>query len=298
MTIQSKPLRLTMAVLLAAGPLSYALARVPPGEQEHSAHGQPGHSMPNSDDHAGHHGPEALTTPRVPIPPLTDEDRAAVFIDERGHEVHDNAIASFLLLDQLEWQDSDEGEGFSWDVTGWVGTDINRLWLRSEGERSEGRTEDAELQLLWGHAIGPWWDVVAGVRQDFKPGAAQTWGAIGLQGLALYSFEAEATLYLGEGGQTAARLAGEYDILLTNRLILQPTAELNFYGKNDRRRDLGSGLADAEVGLRLRYEIRREFAPYIGVSWTKLYGNTADFAEERGASLEDTQLVIGIRAWF
>lgn len=116
--------------------------------------------------------------------------------------------------------------------------------------------------------------------------------------MALYDFETEATLYVGEGGQTAARIAGEYDILITNRLILQPTAEVNFYGKNDPSRAVGAGLADAEIGLRLRYELRREFAPYIGLSWTRLYGNTADFAQEEGVAVEDTRLVIGIRAWY
>jgi len=114
-------------------------------------------------------------------------------------------------------------------------------------------TESAELQALWGHAVSPWWDVVSGVRQDFKPGAPQTWAALGLQGMALYDFETQATAYLGEAGQTALRLKGDYDILLTNRLILQPTAEINLYGKNDPQRATGSGLSDTEVGLRLRY---------------------------------------------
>lgn len=115
------------------------------------------------------------------------------------------------------------------------------MWLRSEGERLNGKTEEAELQALWGHAISPWWDVVAGVRQDFKPGDPQTWAAFGVQGMALYNFEAEATAFIGEGGQSAARLEGDYDILLTNRLILQPTAEVNFYDKNDPARGVAQG---------------------------------------------------------
>lgn len=170
--------------------------------------------------------------------------------------------------------------------------------MRTEGERTNGVTESAELQALWGHAVSPWWDVVSGVRQDFKPGAPQTWAALGLQGMALYDFETQATAYLGEAGQTALRLKGDYDILLTNRLILQPTAEINLYGKNDPQRATGSGLSDTEVGLRLRYEIRREFAPYIGVTWNRAYGKTADYRLEEGEDQSDTRFVVGVRMWF
>ncbi|MFP0195836.1 copper resistance protein B [Pseudomonas sp. PHC1] len=242
--------------------------------------------------------PAAPTESRTPIPALTDADRAAVFTSHAGHQVHDSAINTYFLADKLEWQDADDASTLAWDLSGWIGGDIDRLWLRSEGERSNGKTEDAEIQALWGHAISPWWDVVTGVRQDFKPGAPQTWAAFGLQGMALYNFEAEATAFLGENGQSAVRLEGDYDILLTNRLILQPTAELNVYGKNDPQRGIGSGLSNTEVGLRLRYEIRREFAPYIGVTWNRSYGNTADYAREEGEDRSEARLVLGVRLWF
>jgi len=240
----------------------------------------------------------APTTSRTPIPQLTAADRAAVYEDHGGHEMHDSAIRSFFLIDQLEWQDADDGSALSWDASGWIGGDVDRLWLRSEGERLNGKTEEAELQALWGHAISPWWDVVAGVRQDFKPGDPQTWAAFGVQGMALYNFEAEATGFIGENGQSAARLEGDYDILLTNRLILQPTAEVNFYGNNDPARGVGSGLSDTELGVRLRYEIRREFAPYIGVTWNRVYGNTADYAREEGEDRSEARLVLGLRMGF
>ncbi|AMQ83906.1 MULTISPECIES: copper resistance protein B [Pseudomonas] len=242
--------------------------------------------------------PAAPTESRTPIPALTDADRAAVFTSHAGHQVHDSAINTYFLADKLEWQDADDASTLAWDLSGWIGGDIDRLWLRSEGERSNGKTEDAEIQALWGHAISPWWDVVSGVRQDFKPGAPQTWAAFGLQGMALYNFEAEATAFLGENGQSAVRLEGDYDILLTNRLILQPTAELNVYGKNDPQRGIGSGLANTEAGLRLRYEIRREFAPYIGVTWNRSYGHTADYAREEGEDRSEARLVLGVRLWF
>lgn len=231
------------------------------------------------------------------IPALTDADRAAVYNAPGGHQVHDSGVNSMLLINQLEWQGGD-GNAQSWDIKGWVGGDIDRLWLRSEGERSAGRTESAEAQALWGHAIGPWWDVVGGVRQDFKPGDSQTWAAFGVQGMALYNFEAEATLFVGELGHTAARLEGDYDILLTNRLILQPTAELNFYAQNDPQRGVGSGLSESELGLRLRYEIRREFAPYVGLSWNRTYGQTAQYARDDDEDVHQLRWVVGVRLWF
>ena len=240
----------------------------------------------------------ARTTSRTPIPVLTDADREAAFPPLPGHQIHDSAINSFFLLDQLEYQDADDGSTLAWDASGWIGGDINRVWFRSEGERTGGVTEDAELQLLYGRSIGPWWDVVAGVRQDFKPESPQTWAALGVQGMALYAFEIEATAFVGENGQTAARLESEYDILLTNRLILQPTAEVNFYGKNDPERGVGSGLANTELGLRLRYEIVRQFAPYVGVSWSRSYGETADIVRQDGSDADEARFVLGIRAWF
>ncbi|RJG08812.1 copper resistance protein B [Pseudomonas cavernicola] len=264
------------------------------GQSDAMDHGSMDHSQMNHG--SADEGPR--TTSRTPIPVLTDADREAAFPPLPGHAVHDKQLNSFFLLDQLEYQDADEGSTLNWDAIGWIGGDVDRLWLRSEGERTNGVTEEAEIQALWGHSIGPWWDVVTGVRQDFKPGSAQTWGAFGIQGMALYAFEAEATAFIGENGQTAARLEGDYDILLTNRLILQPTAEVNFYGKNDPERGIGSGLANTEVGLRLRYEIRREFAPYIGVTWNRSYGNTADLASDEGEDDNEARFVAGIRMWF
>ncbi len=279
--------RFTAFTLLLVG--SSAMAASDMQGMDHS-------TMSGMDD--GMMQPAAPSESRTPIPPLTDADRAAVFTSPGGHQVHDSAINSYFLADKLEWQDADDGSTLAWDLSGWIGGDIDRLWLRTEGERSNGKTEDAEIQALWGHAISPWWDVVSGVRQDFKPGAPQTWAAFGLQGMALYNFEAEATAFIGESGQSAIRFEGDYDILLTNRLILQPTAELNVYGKNDPQRGIGSGLSNSEAGLRLRYEIRREFAPYIGVTWNRTYGNTADYAREEGEDRSEARLVIGVRMWF
>lgn len=265
------------------------------------------HEMDHSQMHGMDHSQSKVVSPssqqtrtqsRTPIPPLTDADRAAVYTAPGGHEVHDTSLNSFFIFEKLEWQDADDASALNWEAQGWIGGDVDRLWLRSEGERTDAKTEEAEVHALWGHAISPWWDMVGGVRQDFKPGDPQTWAAFGIQGMALYNFEAQATAYLGEGGQTAARLEADYDILLSNKLILQPTAEFNFYGKNDAQRGVGSGLSESDVGLRLRYEIRPEFAPYIGVTWNKAYGKTADYARDEGENDNEARLVLGVRLWF
>lgn len=161
-----------------------------------------------------------------------------------------------------------------------------------------GRTESAELEVLWGKSFARWWDFVAGARQDFRPSPDQSWAAFGVQGLAPYRFELEATAYVGEAGRTAARLEAEYELLITNRWILQPRVELNWYGDDDPVRGVGSGLADGELGLRLRYEFRREVAPYVGLVQERNFGGTADLARAAGRDPKDTRLVAGVRLWF
>ena len=159
-------------------------------------------------------------------------------------------------------------------------------------------TEAADLEVFYGRAIARWWDVVAGVRHDFKPGASQDFVAIGVMGLAPYKFEMEATAYIGQSGQTAARVEAEYETLLTNRFILQSLVEVNAYGKDDQRRGIESGLSTAEAGLRLRYEFTRQFAPYVGVVHERAFGGTADLRDAAGEAVNDTRLVAGIRVWF
>ncbi|HEL4100811.1 copper resistance protein B [Stenotrophomonas maltophilia] len=244
------------------------------------------------------HDAPSSTMPRTPIPVVTDVDRAAAVAPSEGHATGDNAIHSYMLLDRLEAWDADPGTGLAWEGQGWIGTDLNRLWLRSEGERSDGRTEAADLELLYGRSIATWWDLVAGVRQDFKPGRAQTFAAIGVQGLAPQKFEVEATAYFGERGQFGARFEAEYELLLTNRLILQPMVGIEAYGKNDPARGIGAGLSTAEFGLRLRYEFTRKFAPYIGLVHERALGNTADLRRNELESADDTRIVVGLRTWF
>jgi copper resistance protein B len=235
--------------------------------------------------------------PVTPIPVLTDEDRAAAFPDVGAHP-HKNASNYYVLFDRLEWRSGNGERTATWDTVGWFGGDINRLWFRTEGEVDREAAQDAEAHLLYGRAFSRWWDFVAGVRQDFRPGPAQTWGAVGIQGLAPNFFEVEATAYVSPAGHTQGRLEAEYELLITNRLIVQPRTEINVSGKSDPRRGLGSGLTTAEAGLRLRYEFRREFAPYVGLEWNRMFGGTADFARGLGEPTRGTRFVAGVRAWF
>nr|WP_161437882.1 MULTISPECIES: copper resistance protein B [Pseudomonas] len=285
---------LLLAAGLTAAPWTLSMAAGMEG-MDHGSHAM---HMDASDSEDASSTQSAPAQSRTPIPPITDADRAAVYTSHAGHQVHDSAINSYFLADKLEWQDANDGSALAWDLSGWIGGDIDRLLLRSEGERTNGKTEEAEIQALWGHSISPWWDVVAGARQDFKPGAPQTWAAFGLQGQAISDLDIEATAFIGEAGQTAARLEADYDLQLTNNLVLQPTAELNFYGKNDPQRGNGSGLSTSEFGLRLRYEITPQFAPYVGVSWDRSYGKTADYAREDDEDTHYARLVVGVRMWF
>lgn len=254
-------------------------------------------------EHAGHGQPQEKPETKAPpadLPPVTDADRSAAFpkLMQGGHAVHDSGLHSYVLFDQLELQAGDGGAAGSWDNRGWIGGDVNRFWFRTEGEIGDGDLEEAQMHALYGRAIHPWWDVVVGVRQDVNPGPNRTWAAVGVQGLAPYRFEVEATAYIGESGRTHVRLETEYELLLTNRLVLQPLVELEIYGKADPERRIGSGLSSGEAGLRLRYEIRRELAPYVGVTWHRTFFGTADQAKAAGEDPGGTRVVTGVRVWF
>jgi len=213
-------------------------------------------------------------------------------------EMEDDPLLIFPLVDQFEMRDVGGENVLAWDAQGWIGKDLRKLWVKFEGERSAGRTDESELQLLYSKSIARYWEFQYGVRNDFKPSPSRTWAVVGVQGLAPYFFETDIAFFIGDSGRTALRLETEYELLFTQRLILTPDIEVNFYGKDDADILIGSGLSDIEIGLRLRYEIRRQFAPYIGVNWSKLFGNTAEFTRIAGQDTSETQLVIGLRAWF
>ena len=218
--------------------------------------------------------------------------------DNARASAEDDPLLLMGILDQLEMRDTSGDNTFSWDAQGWFGKDLRKLWFKTEGKRAAGSTDEAEFQFLYSKAIARYWELQVGVRHDFEPSPSQSWAVIGVQGLAPYFFETDIALFVGESGRTALRFESEYELLLTQRLILTPEIEVNFYGQDDAAVGIGSGLSDLELGLRLRYEIRREFAPYIGVNWSKLFGQTKDFARGAGESTSEAQLVIGLRVWF
>ena len=267
----------------------------PPGQKPAEAGQKQKPPQPAEDDHAGHqhHAPAAHPA----IPPVTDADRAAAFPDVHGHTLHGSPIHYFVLFDQAEWQGG-SGGAFALHTKGWVGGDLNRVWFRADGEVEGRRVHGAAAHVLYGRAVSRWWDLVAGVRQDVRPGPTQTWAAIGVQGLAPYWFEVEATAYVGASGRTHLHVATEYELLFTNRLILQPLVALDLYGKPDPARGLAAGLSTVDAGLRMRYEVRREFAPYIGVVWQRKYFGTADLAREHGERTSGARVAAGVRVWF
>lgn len=210
----------------------------------------------------------------------------------------DDPLLFKLMIDKLEWRAAEGENPLVWEADAWVGKDLNKLWFKTEGEYRDGETEAAYVEALYSRAVSPYWDLQVGWRHDARPRPNRDWFAVGFKGLAPYWFEVDATLY-GGGNQSAfARLEAEYEILLTQRLILSPEIEANIFAREDERRGIGSGLSDTELGLRLRYEIRREFAPYIGINWEKKYGDTGDFAKEEGEGTSDLQFLVGVRAWF
>jgi copper resistance protein B len=208
-------------------------------------------------------------------------------------------VFGFFQVEQLEYRLSDGEDALHLDAQGWVGGDDHKAWLKLEGEKPRhGRLEQGEAQLLYSRRISDFFDAQAGLRYDIAPDPERAFAVLGLQGLATYFFEVDAALFLSHEGELSGRLEAEYELPITQRLVLQPTAELNVAARSVEERGIGSGLNDIELGLRLRYEIVRELAPYVGVNWEHSFGETADLAREEGEDDDALSLVLGIRFWF
>lgn len=222
--------------------------------------------------------------------------------EDMQHMRHGSAVYGVVLLDQLEYALGD-ADAWQWDAQAWIGGDYNRLWLKTEGEH--GATGDnggeAEVQALYSRLVSPFWEFQTGIRYDRVYGeddASRVHAVIGLEGLAPYWFEMAPALFISQKGVMSVRVSAEYDVLLTQRLILQPSIEANVSARTDREVGIGEGLNDLKIGLRLRYEIRREFAPYVGLEWKRAYGGAADIAHGKGEKAEDAAWVAGVRVWF
>ena len=263
-----------------------------PGMDHSSMKGMDHGSMPGMDE-SSRKGPPVGS---LPSSDGSTEQRYAAY---RIHpHMMDNVITSHLLFDKLGVAyDRNEQTSLQWDGQFWIGRDLNKLWIKSEGDRLNGST-DAKIEAFWSHTISPFWDLQLGARRDFGAGPKRNWAAFGVQGVAPYGIETEITGYVGGSGRTALALKAEYDLLLTQRLIFTPEIEASLHGKNDEARGVGSGLSDASLSLRLRYEVTREFAPYVGVSFGRKFGRTASYASEAGESRSERAILAGVRIWF
>lgn len=280
-------------IALLAAPI--ALAAISPAfAQDHSAH---------------RHRPPPATT--APAPADADQSQPAHAADlyfdpaemaqARALLLYENGgmPTSAFYIDRLEATFGDDHEGYAWDAQGWRGGDIHRFWWKSEGEGAfDGDIEYAELQLLYSRAITPYFDVQTGVRQSYRPEGDRTDLVLGLQGLAPYLFEVSAEAFVSNEGELTARGEAEYDLRLTQRVILQPSAELGFSADEIPEFAIGAGFTDLELGARLRYEVRRDFAPYVGVEWHNALGDTRDSIEASGEDADSARFVIGIHTWF
>jgi copper resistance protein B len=240
-------------------------------------------------------------------PPVATDRPADRFFDSRAMAAaqanllgeHGGMSFHKILVNLAEYQARQGRDGYRWDASAWFGGDIDRLALKSEGEGSFGEPiEHGEVQALWSRAIDPYWNLQGGIRQDFGKGLDRTYASIGIEGLAPYWFELGASAFVSTKGDVLARVEGDIDQRITQRLILQPRVEANFAAQDIPDNGIGAGLSNLELGLRLRYEIAKEFAPYVGVSWDRRFGDTARMARAAGDRASSTSLVAGARVWF
>lgn len=279
-----------------------ALQAIPTAAQEHATHP------------VGPQRPTLMPEMETPVPaaPHADPSHALTGTTALPSRINrsswpspvaDSALYSFLRSELLEYQrDTDGLDALRWDLLGWFGGDYHRLWVKSEGRFAPREDSEVEAQVLYGRLIAPFFDLQAGLRVDqrLRPGADLTrvYGVLGLQGLAPYRFDIEPTLFLSHKGKVSARLTASYDVLLTQRLVVQPRLETNVALQRDTDLGSGAGLNDLDLSLRLRYEIRRELAPYIGFTWKESFGETHDLLIQEGAHPAHLAFVTGVRLWF
>lgn len=293
------PAGAAVVVIFAA---ANATARVADDHSHHRPEEQPSEQRAEHGHHRADRGSmhEPGESERAHVPP---DPPGHVMGDMSTHrmielmQMDDDAPFGRVLLDQLEWRRSSDADVMSWELDAWYGDDYDKLWLETEGEKLGGDTK-GRVEIMWDRIVSPWWSVQTGLRRDIGSGPSRTWLDLGVQGTAPYGVEIDAAVYIGAQGRVAARFSSEYDVLIAQRLVLQPELEVRAYSKDDPENGIGSGLADIELALRLRYEIRREIAPYLGVYWKRSFGRTADLARARGEEQGGTSFVAGVRAWF
>ena len=217
--------------------------------------------------------------------------------NSHGHDMLDQMRFATVHVDRLEWRDGDGAESTVWEAGAYYGDSLQRFGIETDGERSDGVTEAADAELLYRRAIAPFWDFKLGWRHDFQPDPQRDWFALGIDGLVPYGIDSETMVYVGDEGRVLLDLKLGYELLLTQRLSIEPEIELSAASKSDDETESGSGLSSVEVGLRLHYTVTRKFAPYVGVVWEKAYGGSADFIQSDGEDVKRTQIVAGVQFW-
>lgn len=224
----------------------------------------------------------------------------AVLIMATPSQAQDHAaVFTYLEVEQLEYRLARGANTLHWDAQGWIGNDDHKAWFKTEGEHPRrGKLERAEVQLLYGRPIAEFWDLQLGIRHDFRPAPDRDFAVLGVQGLAPHFFEIDAATFLSDRGEVSARLSAEYDVQITQVVVLQPKAEINLAWQDVPERHIGSGINSIEFGLRLSYELHRKFAPYVGVNWERKLGQTADLARADGERTDERAILAGVRFWF
>ncbi|WP_067562386.1 copper resistance protein B [Halofilum ochraceum] len=219
--------------------------------------------------------------------------------------VHDDTRYGQIMFDRFEYQAGDDEDVFLWDAQAWYGGDTNRLWITTEGEDLQSGDEGGEVEsfdVQFSHRFDRFWDVQAGVgyQTTYGPGPDRDRASVivGVQGLAPYWFEVDAGLRVSEDGDASAEFEAEYDWRFTQRLVLQARGETSYAFDEVEEFGVGEGLTGLTVGLRARYHISREFAPYVGLTWRDRFGDTADLLEAEGEDTESSAVVAGVRWWF
>jgi len=245
---------------------------------------------------------EAVATPHDHAAPqalvaVPDRDESPAMQEARHMSLmmHGDSLNYLLLGERFERL---EGGAQVWEAQAWIGRDLHKFWFKTEGQRDEGETGTAELQALYSRAIAPFWDLQAGLRHDGGQAVDRTYAVLGLQGLAPYWFELDFAAFLSEQGKASARLEAEYELRLSQRLLLQPRLELNYSFADDLAAGIGQGFSESSLGLRLRYELRREFAPYLGIEWSRSFGSTARLLSAQGERSEELRMLLGLRFWY
>lgn len=314
---------------MRAAILLLALAASAPALAQHTGHEGHGEAVAKQEADADPHAGHATETSRpadphaehrraaeAPAPPVAPPSEAASSGPDHAadsiygskamsqarqgmRKEHGDMRVGKFMLDRLEWRSLEGRDGYAWEGEAWHGGDIDKLWLKSEGEGAFGEApERVELQALWSRAIDPWFDLQLGLRHDFEPDPERTFLVVGIEGLAPYWFEVGAAAFVSDKGDVTARLEAEYDLRLTQRLILQPAVEADLSLQDVPELAMGSGFNSAEVGLRLRYEVKRELAPYVGLGYERSFGGSARYRRAAGEEAGGWRLIAGLRAWF